>query len=99
MKEQLITTQSTANGVNLNTDHSTNPSSRIISIRKNRVSDISEKMGVTKASVNSAMSTLASKGLIINEKYKAVFLTPSGLEQAKMTSKKHRIIFEFSQKF
>jgi len=60
-----------------------------------RVSDISERLGVTKASVNSAMSTLAEKGLVINERYKEVFLTPAGLERAKMTSKKHRIIQKF----
>ncbi|SRR5690606_32397446 len=60
-----------------------------------RVSDISERLGVTKASVNSAMSTLAEKGLVINERYKEVFLTPTGLERAKMTSKKHRIIQKF----
>lgn len=60
-----------------------------------RVSDISERLGVTKASVNNAMSTLAEKGLVVNEKYKKVFLTPAGLEQAKLTSKKHQIIQEF----
>ncbi|NLU52466.1 MAG: metal-dependent transcriptional regulator [Clostridiaceae bacterium] len=63
-----------------------------------RVSDISERLGVTKASVNSAMSTLAEKGLVINEKYKEVFLTPAGLEQAKLISKKHFIIREFLMK-
>lgn len=63
-----------------------------------RVSDISKKMGVTKASVNSAMSTLASKGLVINEKYKEVFLTAAGLELAKLTSEKHSIILEFFTK-
>ncbi|NLP35953.1 MAG: metal-dependent transcriptional regulator [Clostridiales bacterium] len=60
-----------------------------------RVSDISERMGVTKASVNNAMATLASKGLVTNEKYKEVFLTPAGLEQAKSTSKKHRTVLKF----
>jgi DtxR family Mn-dependent transcriptional regulator len=63
-----------------------------------RVSDISERMGVTKASVNNAMSTLASKGLVVNEKYKEVFLTSAGLEQAKLTSKKHNIILDFLTK-
>lgn len=60
-----------------------------------RVSDISERLGVTKASVNSAMSTLAEKGLVINERYKQVFLTPAGLELAKSTSKKHETIQKF----
>lgn len=60
-----------------------------------RVSDISERLGVSKASVNSAMATLAEKGLVINEKYKEVFLTPAGLEKAKLTSEKHQIIQKF----
>ena len=52
-------------------------------------------MGVTKASVNNAMSILASKGLVVNEKYKEIFLTEAGLKQAKLTSKKHYTILKF----
>lgn len=60
-----------------------------------RVSDIAERMGVTKASTNSAMSTLAEKGLISSEKYKEVYLTPEGLLLAKRTADKHHIIQQF----
>ncbi|HOQ15963.1 MAG TPA: metal-dependent transcriptional regulator [Defluviitaleaceae bacterium] len=60
-----------------------------------RVSDISERLGVTKASVNNAMATLAEKGLVINERYKEVYLTPAGLERAKLTANKHCIIRKF----
>src|SRR5690606_13649848 len=60
-----------------------------------RVSDSSERLGVTKPSVNSAISTLAEKGLVTTEKYKKIFLTPTGLERAKLTSKKHQIIQQF----
>lgn len=60
-----------------------------------RVSDIAERLGVTKASTNSAMSTLSEKGLIIAEKYKEVFLTPAGLKLARFTSKKHQVIQKF----
>lgn len=60
-----------------------------------RVSDISERLGVTKPSVNSAISTLAEKGLVTTEKYKKIFLTPTGLERAKLTSQKHQIIQKF----
>lgn len=60
-----------------------------------RVSDIAEMLGVTKASTNSAMSTLAKKGLITNEKYKEIYLTPEGLQQAAFTSKKHEVIQKF----
>lgn len=60
-----------------------------------RLSDIAERLGVTKASTNSAMTTLAQKGLITNEKYKEIFLTPKGLELAEFTSLKHHTIRDF----
>ncbi len=60
-----------------------------------RVSDIADRLGVTKASTNRAMSALAEKGLIVNEKYKEVFLTPEGLKQAELTSQKHHVIQQF----
>jgi len=60
-----------------------------------RVSDIADRLGVTKASTNSAMSTLSEKGMIINEKYKEIFLTPKGLQMAELTSKKHCVIRQF----
>lgn len=63
-----------------------------------RVSDIANRLGVTKASTNSAMSTLAKKGLIFNEKYKEIFLTPRGLKLAKSISKKHHVIQQFLTK-
>lgn len=63
-----------------------------------RVSDIADRLGVTKASTNSAMSTLAEKGLIVNEKYKEVFLTPAGFKLAELTSKKHHVIQQFLTK-
>jgi Mn-dependent DtxR family transcriptional regulator len=60
-----------------------------------RVSDIAEMLGVTKASTNSAMSTLSEKGLIVNEKYKEVFLTPEGLKLSELTCQKHEVIRRF----
>jgi DtxR family Mn-dependent transcriptional regulator len=60
-----------------------------------RVSDISERLGVTKPSVNSAIATLVEKGLVTTEKYKKIYLTPTGFERAKLTSKKHQIIQQF----
>lgn len=60
-----------------------------------RVTDIAERMGVTKASTNNAMSVLAEKGLITNEKYQEIYLTPEGLKVAKIISEKHQIIQKF----
>jgi DtxR family Mn-dependent transcriptional regulator len=60
-----------------------------------RVSDIAQRLNVTKASTNSAMATLSDKGLIINEKYGEIFLTPAGRKLAEFTSQKHQIIKKF----
>lgn len=60
-----------------------------------RVSDIAERLGVTKASTNSAMATLSEKRLITNERYKEIFLTPAGLELAEFTANKHHVIEKF----
>ncbi|MBU5439577.1 metal-dependent transcriptional regulator [Tissierella sp. MSJ-40] len=60
-----------------------------------RVSDIAKRLGVTKASTNSAMATLAEKGLIINERYKEIFLTPEGKTLAEQTSYKHHVLRRF----
>jgi DtxR family Mn-dependent transcriptional regulator len=63
-----------------------------------KMTHIAKKLGVTKASTNSAMTTLAEKGLITNERYKKIFLTPLGLEIARFTYKKHHIIKDFFTK-
>ncbi len=60
-----------------------------------RVSDIANRLGVTKASTNSAMATLSQKGLIETEKYREIYLTPAGRELAESTSKKHHVIRQF----
>lgn len=60
-----------------------------------RLSDIARRLGVSKASANSAMATLAQKGLITNEKYREIFLTPAGRQKAETTSGKHHIIRRF----
>ncbi|WP_347488560.1 metal-dependent transcriptional regulator [Desulfoscipio sp. XC116] len=60
-----------------------------------RLSDIAERMGVTKASTNSAMATLSKKGLIFNRKYKEIYLTPTGRKLAEFTSQKHRVVQQF----
>ncbi len=41
------------------------------------------------------MATLAEKGLIVNEKYKEIYLTEKGRELAALTAQKHRTIRGF----
>lgn len=57
-----------------------------------RVSDIAARMGVSKASVNSAMNLLHQRGLVENEKYREIRLTEAGLQAARLTAEKHHIL-------
>ena len=60
-----------------------------------RLTDIATRMGVTKASANSAMAVLAEKGLITNEKYQEIILTPEGVAMARLVSGKHAALQRF----
>ncbi len=60
-----------------------------------RVKDVSERLGVTMPSVNGAMKTLESKGLIRHEKYEYIELTEAGVRQASRIASRHRILYEF----
>ena len=57
-----------------------------------RVSDIAARMGVSKASVNSAMNALNRRGLVTNEKYREIYLTQEGLQLAQLTAEKHHVL-------
>jgi DtxR family transcriptional regulator, Mn-dependent transcriptional regulator len=60
-----------------------------------RLSDIAEKVGVTKASANRAMVTLSNLSFIRQERYKEVHLTPEGLAYANTIFHKHNVIKQF----
>lgn len=60
-----------------------------------RVSDISEILGVSKASTNRAMNSLAEKKLVINERYGGIYLTELGKEYSKQTYEKHKLLYNF----
>ena len=60
-----------------------------------RLTDIAEKMGVTKASANNAMTVLMEKGMVTKEKYQDVYLTSYGKKVAESTSKKHHMLQRF----
>lgn len=57
-----------------------------------RVSDIAARLDVSKASVNNAMNVLHERGLVVNEKYREIYLTEEGLRVARLTSQKHHIL-------
>ncbi|MDQ7092076.1 metal-dependent transcriptional regulator [Desulfosporosinus sp. PR] len=60
-----------------------------------RLTDIAARLDVTKSTANTAMSILAQKGLLTNEKYQQIYLTEAGLEIAAVISEKHHIIQRF----
>ena len=57
-----------------------------------RVSDIAARLEVSKASVNNAMNVLSARGLVENEKYREIRLTPAGQRMAELLGHKHAIL-------
>lgn len=60
-----------------------------------RVTDIANKLKVTKASVTQALKTLQELGLIKQEKYRPIQLTEKGLTEARKVKYKHVILSRF----
>ena len=63
--------------------------------RSARISDIAERLSVSKASASNAMQKLMAKGLVTTEKYREVYLTEEGRKLAEITSRKHGTIKRF----
>lgn len=57
--------------------------------------DVAEKLGVSKASVSKAMSNLRDDGLVDQEPYGGVKLTPDGLAYGTKVLQRHRLLFAF----
>jgi len=60
-----------------------------------RVTDIATKLDVAKPSVTAAINTLKEMGLVTQERYGKVFLTPSGREHAVRVKRRHRALRAF----
>ena len=65
--------------------------------RAARVRDISEHLGVAKSTVNAALKSLGSKGLIEYEPYELIVLTEKGRQEASAVVMSHEIIRHFLQ--
>ncbi len=63
-----------------------------------RVTDIADFLGVSKPSVNRAVSTLKESGLLEHETYGAIKLTSDGRNHAAMVLQRHRLIKQFLSK-
>ena len=60
-----------------------------------RTTDVAERLGVSKASVNHAMGILADHGLVERERYGPVFLTENGMALAQAVQMRHQTIKAF----
>lgn len=57
--------------------------------------DLAERLGVTSATVNTALSRLVREGLVRKERYRSIFLTDGGRALAEMARDRHRIVRDF----
>ncbi len=60
-----------------------------------RVTDIADRLAVSKPSVVSALSALEGKGLVRHERYGSVELTARGAVLAQEVYRRHRLLQEF----
>ncbi len=57
--------------------------------------DIAEKLGVSKASVNKAVSVLRENGYVKQEPYGDVFMTEKGIEYGRSVLRRHLLLHHF----
>ncbi|NLK00404.1 MAG: metal-dependent transcriptional regulator [Clostridia bacterium] len=60
-----------------------------------RVKDVAQAVGVTMPSVVSAVRSLSEKGLVIQEQYGHIELTPTGEKVAQDVYARHQMLFTF----
>ncbi len=60
-----------------------------------RVTELAERLGVTKASVSAGLSKLAADGLVEHERYGQVELTDAGRRVAARVRERHRLLEGF----
>lgn len=60
-----------------------------------RVTDIAERLNLTKASVSQALGQLRAKGLIIQDRYGPVELTERGRYYGKVVRRRHEVLRSF----
>ncbi len=60
-----------------------------------RITDVANKMNVSKASVNKAVNLLKENGLLSHDHYGQISFTDEGLAHAKSIAKKHDILVKF----
>ena len=60
--------------------------------------DVANKLGVSKASVNKAVSSLKEQGLLVQPHYGDITLTDAGYAYGQSVLERHRMLFDFLTK-
>lgn len=60
-----------------------------------RASRVGALLGVSKPSVNSAMKTLSARGLVRQERYGSITLSPAGLKAGAEVAARHSLLKDF----
>lgn len=60
-----------------------------------RVVDLSERFGISHATVNKVISRLKKENLVIAQPYRSIFLTEKGRKLAQACKERHIIVYEF----
>jgi DtxR family manganese transport transcriptional regulator len=60
-----------------------------------RAVDLAERLGVTNATVNSALNRLAREGLVTRQRYRSIFLSEAGRALAEAARERHRLVRDF----
>ncbi len=60
-----------------------------------RISDLARVMGVSHVTVTRIIARLRDAGLVLQEPYKPVTLTPAGRQLAKASSERHEVVLRF----
>lgn len=60
-----------------------------------RVTDLSQRFGVSHATVNKVVARLKKEGFVISERYRSIFLTEKGKELAKASKERHELVVKF----
>ena len=60
-----------------------------------RLTDVAQRLNLSKASTSRAMSTLRDKGYLEQRKYGTLHLTPAGVKKAKEVAARHDLLENF----
>lgn len=60
-----------------------------------RVTDVAQKLGIAKPSVTEVVAALRDRGLVTQQRYGRILLTPEGLLEARRVRRRHLVLRTF----